>query len=199
MTAPPVIRPSRNGACRIERLASSSGCSLLVSATMIEKIMVVAPTTAVPISTGLAVALKVLPAPSFSSRLSLPFSKSGVKPKSFWISPAMFGMCLDGRQLEHRLRVVGHRAVGIHRDGHRPMPRNPNATRPNANTAGASISAPKPKPLIQEPMAIKRHHRQAQPVGAEVAGHQAGQNVERRAAFFATTSPLRARAASSSK
>jgi hypothetical protein len=35
---------------------------------MIEKIMVVAPTTAVPMSTGLAVALKVLPAPSFSSR-----------------------------------------------------------------------------------------------------------------------------------
>ena len=32
--------------------------------------MVVAPTTAVPISTGLAVALKVLPAPSFSSRFS---------------------------------------------------------------------------------------------------------------------------------
>jgi hypothetical protein len=44
---------------------------------MIEKIIVVAPTTAVPISTGLAVALKVLPAPSFSSRLSLAFSKSG--------------------------------------------------------------------------------------------------------------------------
>ena len=36
--------------------------------------MVVAPTTAVPISTGLEVALKVLPAPSFSSRLSLAFS-----------------------------------------------------------------------------------------------------------------------------
>ena len=35
---------------------------------MIEKIIVVAPTTAVPISTGLAVALKVLPAPSFASR-----------------------------------------------------------------------------------------------------------------------------------
>ena len=39
---------------------------------MIEKIMVVAPTTAVPISTGLAVALKVLPAPSFSSRYAWP-------------------------------------------------------------------------------------------------------------------------------
>src|SRR5688572_5041680 len=27
-----------------------------------------------------------------------------------------------------------------------PMPRNPNATRPNANTAGATISAPRPVP-----------------------------------------------------
>ena len=38
---------------------------------MIEKIIVVAPTTAVPISTGFAVALKVLPAPSFASSRSL--------------------------------------------------------------------------------------------------------------------------------
>ena len=52
----------------------------LVRATMIEKIMVVAPTTAVPISTGFAVALKVLPAPSFSSRLSLARSKLTSKP-----------------------------------------------------------------------------------------------------------------------
>ena len=66
--------------------------SPLVSATMVEKIMVVAPTTAVPISTGLDVALKVLPAPSFSSRLSLALSKSGAKPKSFFISAAMFGI-----------------------------------------------------------------------------------------------------------
>ena len=42
---------------------------------MIEKIMVVAPTTAVPISTGFAVALNVLPAPSFSSSMSLARSK----------------------------------------------------------------------------------------------------------------------------
>ena len=53
---------------------------------MMPKTIVVAPTTAVPISTGLAVALKVLPAPSFSSRNSLPFSKFGSKPKSFLIS-----------------------------------------------------------------------------------------------------------------
>ena len=40
----------------------------VVKEAMIEKIMVVAPTTAVPINTGFAVALKVFPAPSFSSR-----------------------------------------------------------------------------------------------------------------------------------
>ncbi len=56
---------------------------------MIEKIMVVAPTTAVPMSTGLAVALKVLPAPSFSSRKCLAFSKSSSKPKFFLMSPSM--------------------------------------------------------------------------------------------------------------
>ena len=47
---------------------------------MIEKIMVVAPTTAVPISTGLAVALNVLPAPSFSSSSSLAVSNFTSKP-----------------------------------------------------------------------------------------------------------------------
>ena len=59
---------------------------------MIEKIIVVAPTTAVPISTGLAVALKVLPAPSFSSRRCLACSKSASKPKSFLISSSMPGI-----------------------------------------------------------------------------------------------------------
>ena len=55
--------------------------------------MVVAPTTAVPISTGLAVALKVLPAPSFSSSRCLARSKFTSKPKSFLISAFTFGTC----------------------------------------------------------------------------------------------------------
>ena len=59
---------------------------------MIEKIIVVAPTTAVPMSTGLAVALNVLPAPSFSSRKCLACSKLTSKPKSFLISSLMFGI-----------------------------------------------------------------------------------------------------------
>ena len=50
---------------------------------MIEKIIVVAPTTAVPMSTGFAVALKVLPAPSFSSSRSFARSNFTSKPNSF--------------------------------------------------------------------------------------------------------------------
>lgn len=61
-----MISPSRNGAWSKESLSTLS-VSPWVRLMMIEKIMVVEPTTAVPISTGLAVALKVLPAPSFSS------------------------------------------------------------------------------------------------------------------------------------
>ena len=83
---------------------------------MIAKIIVVAPTTAVPMSTGFAVALKVLPAPSFSSSSSLPRSKLGSKPKSRLTSSRMFGICSIVRQLVHRLRVVRHRAIAIDRD-----------------------------------------------------------------------------------
>ena len=63
-----------------------------VSPMMIEKIIVVEPTTAVPISTGLAVALNVLPAPSFSSSICLARSHCGVNPKSRSSSPSMAGM-----------------------------------------------------------------------------------------------------------
>ena len=83
--------------------------SPLVSATMMEKIMVVAPTTAVPISTGLEVALKVLPAPSFSSRFSLPFSKFGLNPKSRWISASMPGSVsmVESSNTDWALSVTG--------------------------------------------------------------------------------------------
>ena len=73
------MSPSKNGACSSESLSRFS-VRPAVSITMIEKIMVVAPTTAVPISTGLAVALKVLPAPSFSSSMCLADSKLTSKP-----------------------------------------------------------------------------------------------------------------------
>ena len=91
MTAPPVIRPSRKGGWSIDRF-SSPAVRPWVSVMMIEKIMVVAPTTAVPIRTGLAVALKVFPAPSFSSSRCLARSKLTSNPKSFLISATTPGM-----------------------------------------------------------------------------------------------------------
>jgi hypothetical protein len=97
---------------------SELGCSPSVSATMIEKIIVVAPTTAVPISTGFAVALNVLPAPSFSSSRSFALSNCTSRPKSCFSSCWMPG-ALDDRQLEDRLRVVGDRAVRVDGDRHR--------------------------------------------------------------------------------
>src|ERR1039458_10628728 len=49
MTAPPAIRPSRKGACIREIIFMYLSSNPWVRATMVEKIMVVAPTTAVPI------------------------------------------------------------------------------------------------------------------------------------------------------
>ena len=63
----------------------------LVRMTMMEKIMVVAPTTAVPISTGFAVALNVFPAPSLASSKCLARSKFTSTLKSRLISAA--GTC----------------------------------------------------------------------------------------------------------
>ena len=76
---------------------------------MMEKIIVVAPTTAVPISTGLAVALKVLPAPSFSSSRCLARSKFTSMLKSFFSSPSMFGTCSisDSSYTDCALSVTG--------------------------------------------------------------------------------------------
>ena len=106
---------------------------------MIEKIIVVAPTTAVPISTGLAVALKVLPAPSFSSSMSLALSNFTSRPKSRFSSCWMPGMLsiTDSSNTDCALSVTGPYESTAIVTG--PMPRKPNATRPKANTAGASM------------------------------------------------------------
>ena len=76
---------------------------------MIEKIIVVAPTTAVPISTGLAVALKVFPAPSFSSSMCLAASKSTSKPWLFLMAcliPGIVSMT-ESSKTDWALSVTG--------------------------------------------------------------------------------------------
>ena len=49
----------------------------------------------------------------------MPLSKSGVKPNLRLDFARDAGMCFDLRELEHRLGVVGHRAVAVDGDGHR--------------------------------------------------------------------------------
>jgi len=109
---------------------------------MIEKIIVVAPTTAVPMSTGFAVALNVLPAPSFSSSRCLARSKFTLNPYFVSSSCSMFGSCsiVESSNTDCALSVTGPYESTAIVTG--PMPRNPKATRPNANTAGASMSPP---------------------------------------------------------
>ena len=87
-----------------------------------------------------------------------------------------------------------------------PMPRKPKATRPKANTAGASISglpsasvAPRPVPLTRVGDAHQAGDHQAHPEGGEVAGDEAGEHVERRAALLRRLARIRARAPSWSR
>ena len=82
--------------------------------------MVVAPTTAVPISTGLEVALKVLPAPSFSSRFSLALFEFRHEAEVLLDVAFDIRQRFDRGKLVHGLRVVSDRTVAIHGDGHRP-------------------------------------------------------------------------------
>ncbi len=66
---PPQIRPSSTGASvKLTWSIDLPPMMVFSRIKMIEKIIVVAPTTAVPMSTGLAVALNVLPAESLASR-----------------------------------------------------------------------------------------------------------------------------------
>ena len=150
---------------------------------MMEKIMVVAPTTAVPISTGLAVALKVLPAPSFSSSRSLARSKLASKPKSRLISWLDAGNLLDQRELVDRLRVVGDRAVGIDGDGHRPHAEEAEGHQAEGEHRRGNHQVAEAQLADEVADGHQRDHGEPQPVGAEVAGDEAGQNAERRAAF----------------
>ena len=78
-----------------------------------------------------------------------------------------------------------------------PMPRKPKATRPKAKTAGGHHErASRPmRADTQYAMPIRTDEDDAHPVGAEVTGGEAGQDVERRAAFAGRGDDLVARGA----
>src|ERR1035441_8810613 len=138
MTAPPAMMPNRKGAYIREMFTMYCCCKPWVSFTMMEKIMVVAPTTAVPINTGLEVALNVLPAPSFSSRqhrlggrlervaraivlfqVVLGFLELRGEAVGLLDLGGDIGQRFDGGKLVHGLGVIRDGAVAIDGDGHR--------------------------------------------------------------------------------
>src|SRR5262245_44881149 len=117
MIAPPEINPSKNGGWSNESL-SMFVVRPEVSATMIEKIIVVAPTTAVPMSTGFAVDLNVLPAPTGSSQLLRRLAVDVGALLRFHFVRGGRNM-IDGGQREHRLRIVRLATVRVCGDRHR--------------------------------------------------------------------------------
>jgi hypothetical protein len=120
-----------------QRQLSRFSVSPAVSSMTMENTMVVAPTTAVPINTGLAVALKVLPAPSFSSSRNLAeLESSRSKPKSRLISCLDAGYLFYHRQFIHRLSVVGDRAVAVDGNRYRTHPQKAEGDQPERKNRG---------------------------------------------------------------
>ena len=145
--------------------------------------MVVAPTTAVPMSTGLAVALKVFPAPSFSSRRMLgrfEVDVEAVVPLQRAFDP---GKGLDHRQLEHGLRVVGDGTVGVHRDRHRPHAEEAEGHQAEGEHRRREHERAEAQRAHQVRDAHEHHDDDPEPVGAEIAGDEAGEDVQRGPAF----------------
>ena len=90
------------------------------------------------------------------------------KPKCFLISVRCreSARSVDSSNTDWALSVTGPYESTAIVTG--PMPRKPNATRPNANTAGATIRAAQPGSADDVGDAHQAHDRHAQPVGAEV-------------------------------
>ena len=64
-----------------------------------------------------------------------------------------------------------------------PIPRKPNATRPKANTAGRHHDSSETVRADAVSDAHQEQNRGSKPVGAHIAGHESGKNIQRSSAF----------------
>ena len=101
------------------------------------------------------------------------------------------GPLLDGGQFVHRLRVVGHRAVAVHRDGHRTHAEEAEGHQAEGEHGGHDGGLGRIR-VDDSGQIVLRHdvgasHQadddHADPEGGEVAGGQPGQDVQAGAAF----------------
>ena len=93
------------------------------------------------------------------------------------------GKRFDGGKLVDGLRVVGDRAVAIDRDGDRSHAQEAEGHQAEGEDRRGQHQGRQEHGADEVADAHEAQHGEAQPVGAEVAGHEAGEDVERCAAF----------------
>ena len=97
------------------------------------------------------------------------------------------GNLLDQRKLVDGLRVVGHRAVGVHRDGHRAHAQEAEGHQAEGEDRRRDHQAPQSVQAHQIADGHQRNHGQPQVVGREVSGHEPREDAQRRSAFLRGT------------
>ena len=93
----------------------------------------------------------------------------------------MFGNLLDQRKLIHRLRVVRHRPVRVHGNGHRTHAQESKRHQPKSKYRRRDHQVPKPAQADEVADGHQSHHRQSQVIAREIASHEARQNSQRSA------------------
>ena len=93
------------------------------------------------------------------------------------------GDLLDGGQLEHRLGVVGDGTVGVDGDRHGPHAQETERDQTEREHRGGDHELAQPHGRDDEAQPHQSGDRQPDPVAGEVAGHQAGEDVQRRPAL----------------
>ncbi len=151
---------------------------------MIEKVIVVAPTTAVPMSTGFAVALNVLPAPSLASSRCLARSNFAIDAVILLQLSFDVGNIFDQRQLIDGLSIVSNRAVGIDGDGDRTHTEEAEGHKAKGEDGWSKHHARRIILQIRyahtEVIAESHEcdHAKPQPVGRKIAGHKSGKDSQ---------------------
>jgi hypothetical protein len=144
---------------------------------MMEKIIVVAPTTAVPISTGFA----VIRFEQVLGTLEVDRHIEVLLDLRFHVRH-----CLDQREFINRLRIVGNWAVRIHRDRYRAHTQESERDQSEREHGWSKHSGSQSQSHRAHPVgnSHQHHHGEAKVVAREIAGHKPRQDAKRCSAFF---------------
>ena len=151
---------------------------------MIEKIMVVAPTTAVPIEHRLGRGFEGVAGSVVLLQVVFGDVEVGLESEVFLDLGSHIRDLLDGRQFVDRLGVVGDRAVGVHGDGHGAHAQEAEGDQTKGEHRGREHDVAQALGADDVADPHEDHDREAEVVAAEVTGHETGEDVERRAAFL---------------